>query len=63
MKSLAHLFVVFQHYNLIKMSCDNLRFLSILANQIFQWEIQYAINIINVSTKSFEIRIWSEFLD
>lgn len=35
------------HYHLIKMSCDNLRFLSILANPIFQWEIQYAINIIN----------------
>ena len=32
---------------LIKMSCDNLRFLSVLANIIFQNEIQYAINIIN----------------
>ena len=32
---------------LVKMSCDNLRFLSILANLIFQYEIQYAINIIN----------------
>ena len=29
------------------MSCDNLRFLSVLANLIFQNEIQYAINIIN----------------
>ncbi len=29
------------------MSCDNLRFLSVLANIIFQNEIQYAINIIN----------------
>ena len=32
---------------LIKMCCDNLRFLSVLANLIFQNEIQYAINIIN----------------
>ena len=29
------------------MSCDNLRFLSVLAHLIFQNEIQYAINIIN----------------
>ena len=38
-----------EHFNpvLVKMSCDNLRFLSILANLIFQYEIQYAINIIN----------------
>jgi hypothetical protein len=34
---------------LVKMSCDNLKFLSILAISIFQYEIQYAINIINVS--------------
>lgn len=33
---------------LVKMSCDNLRFLSVLAGLIFQYEIQYAINIINV---------------
>lgn len=33
---------------LVKMSCDNLRFLSILAISIFQYEIQYAINIINM---------------
>ncbi len=33
---------------LVKMSCDNLKFLSILATSIFQYEIQYAINIINV---------------
>ncbi|CAF0829024.1 unnamed protein product [Brachionus calyciflorus] len=32
---------------LIKMSCDNLRFLSCLANFIFQKDIQFAINIIN----------------
>ena len=32
---------------LVKMSCDNLRFLSVLATPIFQYEIQYAINIIN----------------
>jgi hypothetical protein len=38
------------NYNpvLIKMSCDNLRFLSCLATTIFQRDIQYAINIINV---------------
>lgn len=33
---------------LVKMSCDNLRFLSALATSIFQYEIQYAINIINM---------------
>lgn len=30
------------------MSCDNLRFLSCLAHLIFQKDIQYAIDIINV---------------
>ena len=41
---------------LVKMSCDNLRFLSILANVIFQNEIQYAINIINVYIISFNYK-------
>ena len=48
---LNDLFYFLKNYNptLVKMSCDNLRFLSCLANMIFQKDIQYAINIINVS--------------
>jgi hypothetical protein len=44
-----------ENYNptLIKMCCDNLRFLSCLATMIFQKDIQYAINIINVNKQSF----------
>jgi hypothetical protein len=42
--------LIIKQYNpvLVKMSCDNLRFLSCLSSLIFQREIQYAINIINV---------------
>lgn len=38
------------------MACDNLRFLSCLAHLIFQKEIQYAIDIINV-IKYFDINL------